>query len=358
MELTGGWINEIKEVRKPIFDMLRGRVGRFPAMMDGGPTWFGVIADTQKPDEDHWLYRLAEEERPDGWEIFDQPGGVLQTRDGWIPNPDAENLINLPPNYYENQLAGATDDWIKVMLANEYGFVRQGKPVYSEYSDSVHCRRDLEPIPGLPIHVGCDFGLTPAAVIGQETASGQIRWLDELVTDDMGAYEFGEALTRKLNADPWREHEIATLTGDPAGNQKSPTDKETVFSVLNALGLPFQAATTNVFSMRREAVAVPLNRMIDGEPAFLISPKCKVTRKGMAGGYHYRRLRIAESEVYTDMPFKDMYSHPCEAGQYLNLGIGAGDYVVKPRGNTRARTANNPMQITEDPNDQSMQDSW
>jgi hypothetical protein len=42
LELTGAWINEAREVPKAVFDSLTGRVGRFPAKMDGGATWSGI----------------------------------------------------------------------------------------------------------------------------------------------------------------------------------------------------------------------------------------------------------------------------------------------------------------------------
>lgn len=63
--------------------------------------------------------------------------------------------------------------------------------------------------------------------------------------------------------------------------------------------------------------------MIDGEPGFLIHPDCKVTRKGMQGGYAFKRTGIAGEERFRDTPDKNRFSHPCEAGQYLMLGSGA-----------------------------------
>ena len=54
LELTGIWINEAREVPKSIIDACTMRVGRFPSMRDGGPSWSGVIADTNAPEEDHW----------------------------------------------------------------------------------------------------------------------------------------------------------------------------------------------------------------------------------------------------------------------------------------------------------------
>ena len=89
LELTGVWINEAREVPKPVVDAATGRVGRFPPVRDGGCTWSGVIMDTNSPDDDHWWYHSAEEETPKGWAFFSQPGGL---------SPDAENLRNLPPD--------------------------------------------------------------------------------------------------------------------------------------------------------------------------------------------------------------------------------------------------------------------
>ena len=54
LELTGVWINEAREIPKSIVDACTMRVGRIPSMRDGGPTWYGVIADTNPPDTDHW----------------------------------------------------------------------------------------------------------------------------------------------------------------------------------------------------------------------------------------------------------------------------------------------------------------
>ena len=37
------------------------RVGRFPSMRDGGPTWYGVVCDTNPPNTDHWWSIMAGE---------------------------------------------------------------------------------------------------------------------------------------------------------------------------------------------------------------------------------------------------------------------------------------------------------
>ena len=58
------------------------------------------------------------------------------------------------------------------------------------------------------------------------------------------------------------------------------------------------------------------------------SPKCAVTRKGMAGGYSYKRVQVAGDERYRDKPDKNRFSHPCDAAQYMMLGAGEGRSVI------------------------------
>ncbi|KAG1534055.1 hypothetical protein G6F50_015669 [Rhizopus delemar] len=98
--------------------MLDLRVGRYPK--DVRPTWFGLFGDTNAPDSDHWYYKLAEEEKPEGWLFLRQPGGVVKLGDRWQVNPKAENLANLPPGYYERGMQGKKEDWIKVNLGNHW----------------------------------------------------------------------------------------------------------------------------------------------------------------------------------------------------------------------------------------------
>lgn len=322
------WLNETKELMKPVIDMLDLRHGRYPSMANGGvmPTWHGMFGDTNSWDEDHFLWRLAMEVRPPGWTFFDQPGGVVKDPNTgkWVPNPDAENLKNLPAGYYENAIAGKDDDWISVNLANEYGFSIDGKPVHPAYVDSLHCARDLIPFdPNLPILLGVDYGRTPAAAIAQHIPQwGRTVVIDEFVTEDMSQADFGPALKRYLG-----QHYPQAIKGwsDPSGDQKGQATNDTPRQILNAAGVPVMAAATNDPILRRAAVSRPLQRICaDGKPALLVSPKAKMIRKGLAGGFCYRRLKVAGTERYTDEPDKNQYSHPIEGLEYLMIGLGEG----------------------------------
>lgn len=320
LELTGAWLNEAKEIPRSVFDMLQGRVGRYPSKFQGGPTWFGVWADTNPPDTDHYLYKIFEEQRPDGFALFRQPSGLA---------PNAENVENLPAGYYRRLSAGKNADWVRVYVGAEYGYVQDGRPIYPEWNGHVHAAevQPLEPLLHLPnssppIYIGQDFGLTPAAVLVQRDPNdGQVQVFDELVSEDMGAVSFAQELAAKIK----REYPGRPVKGwgDPAGEQRSQVDERTPFDVVRAAGLQISAAPTNDFTRRRESVAGLMLRMtMTGRPALAIGPKCIVLRKAMAGGYCYRRIQVAGDERFADKPDKGPYSHVAEALQYACVGMG------------------------------------
>ncbi len=348
LELTAAWVNEAREIPKAIVDMLQLRIGRFPSYRDPafskaydaleamrdpetgawpnvaeldmvalGGYWSGLIMDTNPPDEDHWWYRVFEEERPPTWKLFRQPSGR---------SPQAENLRHLKPGYYQ-QTAGKTPEWIKVYFDGEYGFVLDGKPVYPEFTDSFHCTDWAEWDPTSEIRVGIDFGLTPAAVFVQQDVHGRWKVIDELVAEDMGIARFAELLNAKIQRD-YRDSSFRFF-GDPAGDQRAQTDENTPFKILRANGIPAVPARTNDFNLRREAVAGPLMKFVDGRPGLAIHPRCRQLRKGMAGKYQYRRVQIVGDERYHDKPDKGMYSHVCDALQYAMLEFGSNPGLSK-----------------------------
>lgn len=337
LELTGAWINEASELPKEVFDMVTQRVGRFPAKRDGGPTHPCVIMDTNPPDDDHWWYKLAEEVRPENWEFFDQPGGLLRKQDEegnvwYVPNPDAENIFNLPGGfeYYLRMVAGKTDDWIKIFILGQYGTTADGKPVYPEYSDKIHCaENDLEINRASPIFLGWDFGLTPACIVGQITPKGQLVILEEFIGEDMGVRQFADEIVKPALMTKYSGLRIISR-GDPAGVSRSQSNERTCYQELLEVGIASEPADTNDFIPRRESVAFFLNRLAGGDPGFVLSPNCRTLRKGFLGGYRYERLKVA-GERYRDRPVKDRFSHPHDALQYLCLAAREGGKTVRAR---------------------------
>ncbi len=321
LELSWAWLNEVREIPKPVLDMLQGRVGRYPAKRDGGATQPCIIMDTNPCDEDHWFYRIFEEERPPGFAIFHQPSGLSER---------AENVENLPEQYYERLQYGHDQEWVNVYVHGRYGFVMDGKPVHPAYQDDVHATEELlEFDPSRLLIIGIDFGLTPAAAFVQQNQFGQWCVIDELVTEDTAADEFAYMLNTKLQ----REYRFANdidFWGDPAGDERSPTDKTTVFDILRAEGIDANPVWTNDPVIRRGALSRQLMRLgMNGKPAVQVSPKARMVRKGLAGGFKYRRMQITGEERYHDKPEKNIYSHICEALEYALVGAGEGDKLIE-----------------------------
>lgn len=325
LELTFAYINEAREVEKAVLRLLLTRLRRYPAtrMLPPGATyWSGLWMDTNPCDDDHWWYKRFEEEKPKGSRLFRQPGGR---------HPKAENLANLPANYYADIIEQNKDDpdFIKVYVDGEYGAPKEGKPIYPEWKDSVHVDASVEPDPSLDILLGQDFGLTPAIVLAQRKSDGQLQVFDEFVSEDMGARRFGDELLRYIKKTyPGR---ALRGWGDPAGSIRAQTDETTPFDIMNAAGIPVAPAPTNDFDLRREAVAGMLQRMtMLSRPALVVHPRCKTLRKGMGGRYCYRRLRVTGREAFALEPDKNKYSHVCEGLQYLAVGEGEDSVPVTP----------------------------
>jgi len=337
LELTGIWFNEAREIPKTVIDAGMGRVGRYPSLKDGvGPTRAFGIADTNPPDDDHWWYKLAEEDTPDNWAFFRQPAALLKDDNGaYHPNPKAENIVNLADgyDYYLRQVSGKDPEWIKVYLLGDYGTVQEGKPVYPTFRSQSHVAKHIiRPVPGLGLLLGWDFGLTPACIIGQLTKRGQLRLLDELLGEDIGITRFARDVVKPHLAKEYAGFIVTSSTADPAGGARAETDEQTAIGILNStkvnMGFRTRPASTNNPLRRIEAVSGYLNLMVDGEPGLLVSPKCRLLIKGFNGGYKYERVQVTGDERYRDTPCKNKFSHPHDAVQYLTLGATSGGIVT------------------------------
>jgi hypothetical protein len=330
LEVTWAGLSEANELAKAALDMASQRVGRYPPKRLGGPTWYGVFGDTNMPDDDHYLYTLFEKSKPEGYKLFKQPGGLIfkggdhEDRKNYEPNPEAENISNLPGGYeyYFRQIAGKSREWIKVYLLAQYGTISDGKAIYPEWNDDLHCKK-VSAYPGRPLLLGFDYGLTPACVICQVSPRGQLLVLAELFAKDMGIRQFARDVVRPFLAMNFHDYGFQAV-GDPAGLARSDTDEKTCFMEL---------APTNSFVGRREAVAKYLTRLVDGAPALLVDPSCDMIRRGFNGRYQFRRLQVVGEERYKDVPDKNEFSHLHDALQYaalhsLNMNQGS-DWSTK-----------------------------
>lgn len=364
LELTAAYINEISEVPYQILNMLKRRVGRYPAAREiDGRKYEAVracvIADSNAMDEDHWLFKLKEEQ-PVGWTFFVQPPAILEVEDHtkikvrcvepdpryraklfhveqvikaagrlWVVNPEAENIKYLRTNYYYDQVSGSDLPSIRRDLQAKFVYVQDGRPVVSNYHDETFAVDDLPLLKDRDLLAGLDVGggtLNPACILAQRSRRGTWLLHAEIVPDEMGVENFHRAIRQAL-PEIAPGFEIAKAYADPACIKRDELYEVQIKDFLSAKGIPVMEAPTNDIRARIDAWHMVFNRFIDGRPGVLINKKrCPRLRRGLAGGWFFKRMQVAGEERYRDMPIKNEYSHPCDAGGYLLLG--GGEYVA------------------------------
>lgn len=352
MQLTGLWLNEMDTLHQDVFKFGFPRVGRYRHPGTPGGGWSGCIGDMNAPDSDNWTYDfnvnrnigMTEAQmaamRLEFGENFRvtfhiQPGGL---------SAGAENLKNLPKGYYQRIQIGMSEPDQRRFIHNKFGAVRDGNPVYSQYSDDRHCIADMATDPRLPVHIALDGGNTPAALFGQKTEIGQIRVVDECVVfapgkertlQSLGAKEFGEICGKYWNENFGGFTLGAVNWADPSawfgGSDKHAEDKAWIdrwVSGFNetAIGVKVRMKPApvkrNLLGPRLDTVRGVLKASIDSQPAYVISSRCKVLREGFNRGYVVTRVEHSTGGGrWKDEPLKNDFSHVHDANQYLALGL-------------------------------------
>lgn len=294
-----------------------GRTGRYPRKA----AWHGVYGDLNAPDIENYVYQDFIENPVEGYELFRQPAGLLKTNMK-MTNPLAENLANLSPDYYPTQAIGKPDWWVRRFIMNDFGYSRDGQPVYADFSDTEHVAAyDLQWNPMFPVGLGVDAGGTPAARIGQFEADGSFRLLDELYIGHASPTKFAEALLA-LMVQRYRGAEFYGF-GDPAAFYAIQSDEPFMTIVSRIINVPIQPAPSNAIGVRLSAMYDLLKR----RGGYLMSPRCKQARKAKNSGYKFaKQTRPGADEA--QVPQKNEYSHGEDAEQYLVLGGGCYQRVM------------------------------
>lgn len=328
LEVTGAYINELSEVPQGALAHFKGRVNhRYPSRaFCSQPYWSGIIADTNPPDVDHWIYKDFELQMLDSYKIFHQPPGLLKDQDGhWFQNPNCDNSPNLASDYYTKLAEGQTEDFVKVYCLGEYGSVGFGKRVYPEFNSDLHAVERITAIQGDPIHLGWDFGLTPACIVMQISPRGQVRILKEYQGEDMGIRTFAKNIVLPALQRDFPYNRIGISRADPSGVAGDDIMEElSCIGELNDLGINTAPARTNELEPRVGAVRYFLNTMIDGQPACIVSREgCPGLIKGFIKDYCFKRISVSGEERYKEVPHKNMASHRHDALQYIMLEFAA-----------------------------------
>ncbi len=304
----------------------------------GGCTWRGWFGDTNPWAATSDLHEWFVSDPRKGYAFFKQPGGMdpgaenlgnlEQTQETLLLPYDAPARVEQGRTYYINALRDYNVNDANMYVHSKYGASRDGKPVYVSYDDNAHCKafEMLSDGKTVPILIGYDnTGRNPAAAIAQKTAAGQWRIAYELCAEGMGMKQHAKALKAYL-AEHIPTYRIEKITCDPAGAAKGADDLDMRMIICAEFpGVLVLNARTNDPATRIEAVDGTFRRMINGEPAMLIHPRCKTLRSACIVKYHYRKMKLAGEDRYSETPEKiTPYADIADAVQYLCLGGGEG----------------------------------
>lgn len=363
LELSGAWINEATQIQWPIIDEMHGRIGRFQPVKGVMLDSYGVIMDTNSPDETNWWYKKECVEKPEGMLFFVQPPALLkrfrENGEMYFVDNDgrdlattgfhaAENVEHLKEGfgYWHKQCVGAEPDKVKRLILNEFGTSVEGRPVYPEWNDDIHCRKEPAKYQrGMTLLMGSDFGRTPATVIAQLGTDGVLYVLDELTSENMSAEEFIETVLRPKLVNKYGFPNCPHINfGDPAGQNYNEVVSVSAIETFNRYGIktiPAPGLKNNEFQIRIDAVSRLLRKSWKGVPALQVNGgDCPMLRKGFNGYYCYRKMRtgVNGDERYTAEADKNSFSHVHDAFQYLCVGaFESGIDYSRPGGGVGGR---------------------
>ena len=348
LELTGAWINEASEIPKEIFDMVTQRVGRYPSKIKGGPSWSGVVLDTNPPGTKHWIAVMEENSRKQArkdvryWHI-----------------PMEENAHNLRPGYVEEAKVAYSKKpaLYKRMVLGEYADAFDGDPVLWAFNEA-HAYDGLPWPRGAYLIRGWDFGTSQAVVWSAYWEDNG----DEYWWDLHEYFATGSDVERQCRAvwDITREvfpfyNDRAICSGvldacDPAGNAR--TDKGRSLDVL---------ATHNIFpkfSNKHRSLQLTLsayNRLLEKKDRFgrLVYRICRrhapLLYAASCGGYRYPQA--GEHGYGSGEPGKGPdfgnFDHVADASRYAKVNFMRLlkvelDALASPVGKLAAKSAVNP----------------
>jgi hypothetical protein len=316
LEVNFAIIDEFVQIPREIIEALSGRLGRYRRPDGSKPSIYGMWGASNTDTTDNWwhdyLLRLSEDDSrnmpPDDIaRYFQQPSGLSQ---------EAENLQNLPDNYYTNLVKGKSKSWIKQFVEAEWGFSAAGQPVVGSFDKNRHLVSGLLFNPNLPLVVGFDPGLGGSAfVFMQLDLQGRLNVLGELCQSGLGADRLvDERLKPYLRAQFPKARVL--LSVDPAANNRSSNDEKTIVKTLKQHFDVF-TETNNRLPLRLNAIDHFATRTVGaGEPALRIdSKRCPTLVRALSGGWRFEQ-HSKKDMLKSDQPEDTPYTHVGDAFGY------------------------------------------
>ena len=306
LELTGCYFNELREIAKPVFDGMQGRVGRYPAAKDGGASWFGVWGDTNPMPTGHWAYRLFVKALPEGFELFEQPDGL---------GLDAENTENLPAGYYARLVAGKDKEWIDTYARGLYPSSDVGS-IYGALLEALRQRGRVVPLSGPVDEVFTSWDLGGAGAKGDATSCWFWRLNDKRVPDVLDHYSnhglplshYFDELDKRASergyryAKHWLPHDARAKT------------LITGSSVYEQFAEKFGSGAVAITPQLSLADGLQAARWLLEQPIRFDAEKCAAGLESLAA---YRYAWDEANKCFGNAPVHDWSSHDADGFRYL-----------------------------------------
>jgi hypothetical protein len=308
LELTGAYVNELREMPKVILDGLQMRVGRYPKKSEGGATWYGVWGDTN-PWADTSEYAELFQSPPDGFALFRQPSGL---------SPEAENRENLPDGYYERMSAGKDSAWISEYVEGKNPKTDKGV-IYGEWLAALKERGGVTSFthPTDGVFAVFDLGVSDATAIWwfRLGPNGQLDVLDWYENSGCGASHYFTVLDGGVPDDA------------PPHFVEKKYDLQRIYLPHDARQRTFQTGVSTLDQFLKKypgkvglVPQLDVSSGIDGARWMLEQPmrfhsRCAdgVKRLGL---YRYEYDEI--KKVYKKTPLHDWTSHTADAWRYVS----------------------------------------
>ena len=338
-EPTFAFLDEVSEMPESLIFAVDRRLGRYPSGRFGKASYVELLAATNGPLKNHWLYRwymgdkdkefdmMSQRMGRNYFRLFRQPPALLrQADDSWLPNAFAENLENLPNGYtYYYAMLGADDQKIKSYVEGDFSDLVTGKVVFPEFNEARHVIPEFTIPAGAPIYLGMDFGRTPVCLFATATAGGRLIIIDEVMGEDMSIDTLVTEHIKPLLRKKYPHNMVQAAWADPSGIIQAQSVDVSPYDVLLNHGIPVESPGTNKLQPRIEAVKQMLTKLDrSGEPHLQITSNCRYLIEAVKYNYIYEQVR-GRNDVVKDTPTKsheNWTSDICDSLQYVCLGYG------------------------------------
>lgn len=335
LQLTGAWLNEFIEIDPDLIPAIAGRCGRFPSAAQGGPTWFGIVGDSNMPNAGSRWHELLDVAVPEDWAVFVQPGGLEDDAENLNYLTQTELTLKLPLDhpdriaqgrtYYERLARQHAGNWVKRYVHAKYGDDPDGTAVFREtFTREFHVSKEpLIPSQGMPLMIGQDFGRNPCSLIVQHSHRGQLLILQEVIAENVGLeIHVQQRLRPVLNGVEDYIGKRVVIVGDPSGTSKNSITELSCFDFLEQEGFIAYPAPTNDLEPRLRAVESLLSQNIGGKPMLIIDPRCTTLIAALHSKYLFAKRKDGETRAIPEK--KHPWSDIVDCLQYVALCVQGG----------------------------------